>query len=314
MRVIDGHCDVLSKMYEHKQIYFNTENNLDVTLPRLKKVGMLMQAFAIYLSEDIDNRNFDHILEFVNLFHSKILRSKDILFIRTSADLQSASELNKIGALLTLEGVDALRGNFNHLKILYYLGVRCLGITWNYANWAADGVLEPRQGGLTIQGRKLIQECNHLGMILDISHLSEKAFWELNALTSQPYIASHSNAYEKCRHPRNLKDEQIKAIIKKDGIMGLTFVPFFINDKGTANINDLLKHIDHVCALGGKQHIGFGSDFDGINKWVKGLEHTGKISDLHKILSKYYNSQDVEGFMWKNWFNFFKKHLPKLPV
>jgi membrane dipeptidase len=314
MKVIDGHCDVLSKMYKQKHMDINSEDALDVTLSRMKKAGMLMQSFAIYLSENIKNPCFDHILENIDLFHRKILICEDVMFIRTTEDLQYAFKFNKIGALLTLEGADALKGNFTHLRTLYYLGVRCIGITWNYANWAADGVLEPRQGGFTIKGYKLIRECNQIGMILDVSHLTEKAFWELSELSTKPFIASHSNVFEKCHHPRNLKNEQIKTVIKKGGIMGLTFVPYFINEKGTANITDLLKHIDHVCALGGKRHISFGSDFDGINQWVTGLEHTGKFFDLQNMLYKYFSIKEVEGFMWKNWFDFYNQNLPSQSI
>lgn len=102
--------------------------------------------------------------------------------------------------------------------------MRFLGITWNYANWAADGVLEQRNGGFTEKGRMLIEWCNDSGMLLDVSHLSQAGFWELADLSTRPFIASHSNAAAICGHVRNLNDEQIKALIAMDGRMGLTFI------------------------------------------------------------------------------------------
>jgi membrane dipeptidase len=312
LRVIDGHCDVLSKMFNDPRIDMFSDQHLDVTLPRMKEVQMMMQLFAIYLPERITRPQFHHLLQFVQLFHERVLCLKEIIFIRSQADLHLAlKQNNKTGALLTLEGADALAGNSNYLHILFYLGVRCLGITWNYANWAADGVKEPRQGGFTNKGKRFVRECNKLGMLLDASHLTEKAFWELVECSTVPFIASHSNAHAVCRHPRNLKDDQIQAVIQINGRIGLTFVPYFISRKEVVTITDLLKHIDHICALGGSRHIAFGSDFDGIDQWVVGLEHTGKYADLYQLLLKYYRTDEVEGFMWKNWFDFYAEYLPE---
>ncbi|MCZ4142781.1 dipeptidase, partial [Escherichia coli] len=130
--------------------------------------------------------------------------------------------------LLTLEGVDGLEGNLFYLQLCYEMGIRIVGLTWNYANWAADGVMEQRGAGLTEKGKALVGRCNEIGMLLDVSHLTEKGFWELTELSERPFIASHSNSYEVCPHVRNLKDDQIRAIVARNGRVGLTFVPWFV--------------------------------------------------------------------------------------
>lgn len=310
-KVIDGHCDVLSKMYMNPQIDFHNDRYLDVTLPRMQEANMLMQLFAIYLPQSIQAPTLNHIVEFISLFHQKINSEPGIHWVKSVHDLQQCHAVSKIGAMLTLEGADAIQGNLAHIKTLYELGVRCLGITWNYANWAADGVMEPRQGGFTIRGKELIHMCNEIGMILDVSHLTERAFWDLNEETSRSFIASHSNAYHICKHPRNLRDDQMESIIQTNGRIGITFVPYFVKQSTEVKIHDILHHIDHICSLGGQQHIVFGSDFDGIDQWITGLEHCGKYKVLYELLCKHYKESEVKGFLYENWTRFFEQNLPR---
>ncbi|MEB3102646.1 dipeptidase [Ferviditalea candida] len=309
--VIDNHCDVLWKMHMNSKITFSDDKHLDVTLLRLIKAKMMMQNFAIFISDEIENPRFDHILEMIDLFHSKILTHQQMLFIRNRGDLVRAKKSGKIGALLSLEGAEGIMGSRTYLHTLYYLGVRVLGITWNYANWAADGVKESRLTGFSVKGRAMVKDCERLGIILDVSHLSEPGFWELVEMSSRPFIATHSNVYEVCAHPRNLKQDQIKAIIAVDGRIGITFVPYFVSSSGEASIHQLLLHIDRICSLGGVKHIGFGSDFDGITKWIAGLRHPGEFENLADVLSKYYKPEEVDGFLYGNWYRFYTENLPE---
>ncbi|MDP5273519.1 dipeptidase [Chengkuizengella axinellae] len=310
MKIIDAHCDVLMKMYENENIHFDHHLFLDVTKSRLLKSNTLMQCFAIYISEQINNPNIDHILQYVYIFHDKVLKHNNFIHIKNKSDLKYALTKNKTGAMLTLEGVDALGGNLTYLRILYELGVRCIGITWNYGNWAADGVLEPRGSSFSLKGKKLVEICNDLGIVLDVSHLNEKSFWDFTSFTNKPFIASHSNVFDLCNHVRNLKKNQITEIIKINGRIGLCFYPRFVNNSEDAYISDLLKHIEYVCELGGEHHLGFGSDFDGIDQCMNDLRHTGDYITLKETLLKYYPENIVEGFMYKNWFDFFEENLP----
>lgn len=311
MKIFDAHCDVLSKLLEDPELDFRQEKDrLDVTLDRMLESNIGFQNFALYLPAKFSG-NYRHILESIDLFHERILSNRQIRGIRTKNDLKLAQSEGRIGALLSLEGVDALQGNLTYLRILFYLGVRSVGITWNYANWAADGVLEPRKGGFTSQGLKLIRECNRLGMILDVSHLSETAFWELASQSEKPFIASHSNATHICPRLRNLNDAQITSIIQTGGVIGITFVPSFVHAEEPAAMEHILFHIDHICSLGGSRHIGFGSDFDGIKEKITGLEHAGKYDRLVDLLQKHYSEQDVERFIYKNWYDFYMDHLPE---
>ncbi|XID92441.1 dipeptidase [Paenibacillaceae bacterium WGS1546] len=310
MKIFDAHCDVLSKLLENPELDFvRGRQGLDVTLERMLEAGIGFQNFAVYLPERWAGE-FRYALESLDLFHERIVSEPQIRFVRTSRDLRLASEEGRIGALLSLEGVDSLNGNLAYLRILHRLGVRTVGITWNRANWAADGVLEPRNGGFTARGMELIAECNRLGLIMDVSHLSENGFWELIEAARKPVVASHSNASGISPRLRNLTDAQIRAVIHAGGVIGITFVSPFLSAEEPVGMDDILPHIDRICSLGGSRCIGFGSDFDGIKQWIVGLEHAGKYDRLVNLLLKHYREDDVERFVCGNWFRFYLRHLP----
>lgn len=310
--MIDLHCDALSKLQLNRELQFLDDERLDVNVERMIQGGVGVQCFAIYLSEKLGKPQMSHILDQLDLYASEIV-ARGIMPISTVQELQEAERQGRLGGLLSIEGADGLEGNLHYVKVCYERGVRLLGLTWNYANWAADGILEPRGGGLTPAGRELVRFCQRLGIILDVSHLSVKGFWELASMAEAagtPLIASHSNAYTVCPHSRNLQDDQIRALISLDGRIGITFVPWFVKQTKTVERMDILPHLDHVCALGGEKHIMFGSDFDGIERHVKGLEHAGKYEEWADLLLKYYPEELVAGWLYGNAKAFLLRWLP----
>lgn len=307
MKKIDMHCDVIYKMLTHRQICFDrVDPMLDVTLPALQSSNTVIQCFAIFLPRT-SRQDIQSILDGIDIYYRDIVQAGRLCPLKYREDLEKDN--SGIHSLLSLEGVGALQGNLTYLRVLYYLGVRLIGVTWNDANWAADGVKERRHAGFSEQGRELIKECNRLGMIMDVSHLNETGFWELAEATRSPLIASHSNAYHVCPNPRNLKDEQIRQLIHMNGRIGITFVPWFVAEQ-QPSIADLIRHIDHICSLGGERHIGFGSDFDGIEEWIPGLTNPVQTDQLADALSQYYSDELIQGFFYKNWHRFLKQHLP----
>ncbi|QHW34904.1 membrane dipeptidase [Paenibacillus rhizovicinus] len=313
MRKADFHCDVLWKLLEDPTLSFidDDRNKLDVTLPRLKQAGATFQTFAVYVPERMD-KTMVPILQSIDLFYRKVLVSPEVTFIRTAGDI-TALQLKPgvIGAMLSLEGADGLQGDPAMLRMLYVLGVRAIGLTWNNANWAADGVLETRGGGLTKKGRAFVEECNRLGILLDMSHLSDRAFWDMMQASSRPVIASHSNSRSHCQHPRNLTDDQIKALLAAGGLIGVTFVPQFVSSRVPAGIADVLRHVERICEFGGEQQLMFGSDFDGIDHYVDGLSHPGELHRLQDALLARYSEEQVKSFFEKNAMGFLAMHLPR---
>lgn len=311
--VIDFHCDVLYKMlYEGKQ-NFASEQEFDVTLPRMRAGNVGLQVFAIFLKDALLSGPpcFSQVLRSVDLLREYICSLPDVSFIRWREDIEHWEHTpNLVGAMLSIEGVDGLEGDMVYLRTAFELGVRFIGLTWNHSNWAVDGTLEPRQAGFTNKGRQFIRECDRLGILIDISHLNERAFWDLLHITERPVFASHSNAAAVLAHPRNLSDEQIQAIIAREGRIGITFVPQFIQHRQQVVIDDLLYHIERICKLGGERHIMFGSDFDGIDDKVVGLSHAGQYGNLLKTIKHRYSTQFSNQVSHYNALQFLKANLP----
>ncbi|GAA0316313.1 dipeptidase [Bacillus carboniphilus] len=309
MHVIDLHCDALMKLNDSKgEIKFSNSPELDTNKSRLQKGGVKVQAFAIFIEPSIkSDQKFQAALDQIYYFYNDVLANNpEMKHIKTWADFDNLQE-DEIGAFLTLEGVDAIGNDLQKLSILYQLGVMSVGLTWNNANFAADGAGEPRGAGLTSFGFELVRMNNQHKVLTDVSHLCENAFWDVMDAADYP-IASHSNSRTLCDHVRNLTDEQAKAMFAKNGLIHVLYCPPFVKEGGKdVTISDLIKHIDHFCSLGGVNQIGFGSDFDGIMTYIKDLEDSSQYPNLINELLKYYSEDQVKGFAYKNFLN----HRPK---
>jgi membrane dipeptidase len=199
--------------------------------------------------------------------------------------------------ILAIEHADCTERSLNILRVLYELGVRSIGLTHNVSRWAADGCLEARDGvGLTQFGRQLILEMNRLGMLVDLAHVSPSAFFSALEVTKKPVIFSHGNAKKLCDHARNLRDDQLKALAESGGVIGMSYVPFFVDAKNPT-LDRLLDHIDHVVSVAGIDVVGLGSDFDGggtlladaaeVPQIVEGLDKRGySDGDIRKVLGE----------------------------
>lgn len=299
MKIFDAHCDVLYKMFKDPKIEFQHSPSLQVSGEKLKEANIKIQCFAIYVSPLVNPDLLFHAsLYMADIFYEKILKANPNLKLITKKEQIDELEENQIGAILTLEGCDAIGKDLMKLKTLLRLGVTSVGLTWNYANCVADGALEERGGGLTQFGKEVVALLNETNSWTDVSHLSEKGFWDVIEWADYPF-ASHSNCYSLCPHPRNLKDEQIKAIIDRDSVIGVTFVPQFLSGH-KATITDVLRHLEHICDLGGENHVGFGSDFDGIEQNVVNLSSASDYDHLVNQLQKYYSEIQVIKFLYKN--------------
>ncbi|CAM3251667.1 dipeptidase [Filibacter tadaridae] len=308
MNVIDLHCDVLLKLYESKgKLKFQDAPELDTNFERLKKGGVKVQAFAIFIYPEVKSDDkFQVALDQIHYFYTEVLgKNSSMKLIKDWDDLSLLKE-GETGALLTLEGVDAIGNDLQKLTILYELGVRSIGLTWNNANLAADGAGEKRGAGLTSFGTEIVEWNNRHKIFTDVSHLCEKAFWDVMDVAKYP-IASHSNARSICDHVRNLRDDQAKAMFAQGGMIHIVYAPQFVKVAEKVTISNLIEHIDHFCSLGGVHQIGLGSDFDGISKKIVNLEDASMHTNLVNELLKYYSEDTVQGFASQNFLN----HLPK---
>ena len=309
MKILDIHCDALLKLqlakrgefYDLEVLSYRDSAQLNTNLGSLQKGEAMAQFFAVFIHPDVpSDQKWQHALEQIDLFYTEILgKNPEMKHIKSWNDLDTLQD-GEIGAVLTLEGAGPFGNDLGKLRHLYRLGVLSVGLTWNTANLCADGANEPRGGGLTVLGKEVVKLNNENHVYTDVSHLPVNGFWDVIELAEYP-IASHSNARALCDHVRNLDDEQVKAMFAHNGNIHVVFNPLFINRKSKkATISDLVKHVDHLCSLGGVKHVGFGSDFDGIDSFVTGLEDAAQYQNLINELLKHYSEDQVKGFAYRN--------------
>ena len=208
---------------------------------------------------------------------------------------------------MSIEGGEGIY-SLAHLRNFYRLGVRIIALTWNFSNHIASGALETDETrGLTEFGKLVVAEMNRLGIFADVSHLNDKSFYDVAEYSNKPIIASHSNARAVCRSKavcpveRNLTDDQFEIIKKSGGCVGINFCPDFLNESGKADIEDIIRHIEHFMSLGGEDNVGIGADFDGIDSTpdgINGVEDIYKIFD--RLLQKGYTENQIEKISHKN--------------
>ena len=300
--IVDTHCDVLYAMDRQGRHLTDENRGGHADLARLKRSGMRLEFFSGFLEPEYKpERALVRQLEIIDRFWQEVgLRSEFFRVVRCREDVEALETDPRIGALLSLEGAEAVR-DLPVLRNLFRLGVRAIGLTWNERNHLADGVgVGAGGGGLTPLGVEVAAECERLGILLDVSHLNPRGFWHLAEVTRKPFIASHSDAKAVHDHRRNLDDEQIRALAERRGVMGLNFAPGFLTD-GEASIDDVLRHADHVLSLVGDDVLGIGSDFDGIESVPRGLEDVTRLPDLAEAMLRHgYGENTVRKIMGEN--------------
>jgi membrane dipeptidase len=299
--LVDGHADILYRMEEEHQDFYQESSELHLNYNRMCEAGIDLQVFALFAHERYSpDEQLRVILGMIDTFYHRVCVNGQVFAVLSKVDLNKNLNLGRRSGLLSIEGGGCLNNDLRVLRMLYKLGVRAMGLTWNNGNCIADGVGEPEDRGLTPFGREVVREMNRLGMVVDVSHLAPKGFWGVIEETKRPIIASHSNAKAVHNHRRNLDDDQIRAIIETGGTIGVTFVPYFVSDKEEVTIKDLLRHIDHILALGGENHLALGSDFDGIVNTMVDLRHGGDYPRLQEALVKAYGDNVTRKIMGEN--------------
>lgn len=307
--IIDAHCDTMSELLHRGGTLL--ENDLCVSLPKLSDFDGYVQFFAAWV-DDSCPKPLQEALSVLEVYHRELTANTDrIQPILCAADFEKVFHGNKVGAMLTVENGNVLEGTAANLCLLYRLGVRALTLTWNGANELGDGILEERGAGLTDFGRQVVKEMNRLGMMIDVSHLSERGFWEVLEESKAPVMASHSNSRAGCSVPRNLTDKQIQALSERGGVIGLNLYPAFLTGRETAGLSDCLRHAEHILTVGGEDCLGLGSDFDGFSgNMPVGISGPQDYGSLFQAMRDNDFSEDlIEKISYKNFLNFAGKIL-----
>lgn len=315
MGFIDLHCDTLMKAYLDKKDDLLTTDGM-VDFNRMKQGGQDAQFFAMWmLSPDIKEHaphavvipDEEYIEKLKDIFYLNLERHKDIIsFAGNAADLAKNRKEGRMSAFLAIEDGRGASGSMDNLERYYAIGVRYITLTWNYANcfgWPNSEDPDMMAKGLTEYGRDAIARMGEMGMLVDVSHLSDGGFREVAELARAPFIASHSNCRSLCPHRRNLTDEMIKTIADKGGVVGVNFVPPFLGPDPQAKVGKLemiSAHIRHMIKVGGSEVAALGSDFDGISgeHEVPDSARMGLVFD--RLAKDKVPSDVIENVAWRN--------------
>ncbi len=313
--VIDGHFDLMTVVHERRRSGRN-KVILNDFYEDFKKGGVNLIVSSLFVeSKYIPEMALRNALDQISCLYKEIDESNSkIMLCKSFEDINYAIKNDKLGILLSFEGLDPILNDSYLLRVFYELGVKLAGLVWSRRNYVADGCFfsereEGRKGGLTDFGVKVLRELQDLGMIVDVSHLNDEGFWDVMKFTTKPIIASHSNSREVYNSMRNLTDEQIKAIAETGGIIGINANGSFVSDTQN-NIEGLIKHIDHISNLVGTKHIGLGFDFCDMFRTepkdtLKGYREIPKFADA--LLDHGYNKNEVKMILGENLLNLYQK-------
>lgn len=336
MKIIDMHCDTIAEIwYSQKDVAAGKaavcknlrENDLQLDLMKMKKGDYLLQNFAMFVNLERKENPLESVMHLVDVFYTEMEKNKDLIgVVKNYADIEANIQAGKMSAMLTVEEGGVCKGEIPFLRDLYRLGVRMMTLTWNHENSLAYPNNVPGDGekvfpyepdmsrGLKEKGFAFIEEMERLGIIIDVSHLSDAGFYDVYGHTSKPFVASHSNARALCGHCRNLTDDMIRKLAERGGVTGLNYCCSFLmepdeNGHVQSRVAKLAEHAKYLAKVGGIDCIGLGSDFDGIGGDLE-MKDASMLPLLADALQKAgFHESEVDKILYKNVLRVYKEVL-----
>lgn len=349
MKIIDMHCDTISRIYQERKQQRTAKlrkNSFQLDLAKMKSAGYLLQNFALFIDLGETKNPHQTFLEQFAVFQEEMEQNADLISPVTSySEILANEKQQKMSALLTLEEGEVCGGDPARLTEIYEMGVRMMTFAWNYPNSLGfpaepapftdltqqlpsdDGANTSTPGnsckasysrpekGLTGSGIEFLAEMERLGIIADVSHLSDEGIRDVCRFATKPFCASHSNARALCGRGRNLPDELIRNISEKGGVIGANYYGPFLSDVPDkqniffSHVKDIVRHICHISDIGGIYCIGLGSDFDGIDDNLE-LRNCSKIELLEQELRNCgFHTSEIEQIFYRNVLNFYQELL-----
>ena len=352
--IVDTHSDSIDRTVDHGEDLGRETVRGHMDLPRMKKGNLTASFFACFVDPKYisQGRSIQRVLDMADAVKQLCIQYPgEIEIARTADDVRRLASAGKRSAILCIEGGHAIEDDLAVLRQFHELGVRYMTLTWNNTNNWADGILaKPRHNGLTDFGRQVVREMNRLGMMVDISHVSVKTFWDALETTSKPVIASHSSAWALCQHPRNMNDDQLRAVAQNGGVVCVNFASYFISERYRQQLEpldrrkqeeakelesrfagnqgaleqakkemdsryleilrkeitlpkytEIVDHIDHIIRVAGVDHVGLGSDFDGIRSIPEGMEDCTRLPWItEELVRRGYSDDEIRKVLGEN--------------
>ena len=318
MYIIDSHCDTPSQILRGRDLALDNAD-AHVDFPKLKLGGVDAAFFALYIPAELEGEAaYSHAMSLLAGVKETLAANPDKAALALSREEAYAnSDKGLFSVFLGLENGSPIGKSLESLQEFYDVGVRYVTLCHSADNEICDSCVsrDKRWGGLSPFGREVIAEMNRLGMLVDVSHISDAAFYDVLECSSKPVVATHSCCRALAAHPRNMTDDMIRALADKGGVIQVNFYPVFLDDsfkeedmfKTTPpSFRRIADHIDHVVSLVGIDHVGIGSDFDGIDVAPQGLEDISMMPVLFdELRTRGYTERDLEKIASENFFNAF---------
>lgn len=348
--IVDTHADTPQMMLDEGYDLADPSSPYMISIPKMRKGHLGAEFFSIWVPVDWPRQDLIHrALDLIDVVNEQVARHSDSLgMARSAVDVVRLHRQHKIAILMGLEGGHIIIDDLRVLDNFYRLGVRYMTLTHTRdTDWADSSGDKPRHNGLTPFGRQVVERMNRLGMMVDISHVSDKTFYDAVAASKAPVIASHSSCRALCDAPRNMTDDMIRTLAKNGGVMDINYYSAFLDPQFRAAANRISKqvdaaiaaarkqresegktlsyaaenairvkmqanlpqpdyrviadHIDHAVKVGGIDHVGLGSDFDGIDAIPRGMEDSSKLPTLVEELARRgYSEKDLEKILGDN--------------
>jgi membrane dipeptidase len=275
--VVAAHTDIIGADVDYQRIAGLRAVLEERHVPTLRKGGVTVfldhlggdSRYAFLPATSLTTTPMRRVMRMFDHAHCEAQESASIILVDTVEDIHRAKRQGKIAMVLCLEGASPLEDDIANLRNLHRLGLRSLGLTHNWRNQLADGVLERSGGGLTHFGVAVVRECNRLGVIVDVSHLSDRGLEDVLEFSKKPIIASHSNCKAIRSHVRNLSDAQIRAIAEHGGVIGVHALNTLVGDTPQPPLSELIRHIEHLAEIGGIDCVGLGPDL--LENWQEDI-------------------------------------------
>ena len=293
------HCDTLIEGWRHpERSFYDGETSINLKL--LKENGSLAQFFAMYLSrQEMETMDAYDILKGIYGYYRQMMSAHKELIgpAYSAADILENERQGRLSAFLTVEDGVFLDGKMERLEEVYNMGVRLITLMWNFENsvgFPCSDDSEAHRKGLKPFGIEVVEKMNALGMIIDVSHMSEGGFYDVAKYSKKPFVASHSCARSLCNHRRNLTDDQLKTLGNAGGLVGVNFECSFLKEgSDRATFDQIAEHLVYMKNKAGIEAIGFGSDFDGIDDNGELVDYSG-FSKLLSVLEKKFTYDELD--------------------
>lgn len=318
--IADLHCDTISKLRDYRLGRLGTEspdsapdlykNLFHLDVERMVRADYMMQNFAVYIDSEVDPDVYTAYKDMYCIFREELQKNATYIRLVTGySDISKNQKAGKMSALLTVEE-GQVADTMERLEEIFRDGVRLITLTWNHRNaLGCPNCICPKEG-LTAYGFDVIARMEELGMMIDVSHLSDKGFYDVCANTKKPFLASHSNARAVTRHVRNLTDDMIRKISERGGIIGINFETTFLGPPEDCGIAAVVRHLEYMRKTGGEECLALGSDFDGI---LGNPELTG-VQDMERLREALYKAgwrqSSLDKLFSENVLRFYREVLP----